>query len=400
MIKLAKNLEMPIAAVTQKFAFLGRSSSGKTYGSTKLAEEMLKVGVDSPQTQRLEPRDVTELTSSIKKLTVEMEANTPAALRKRIAELERDLSAAQKSIPRQVAEAAVITKTTEVLVPVLDQEGLAQIEAAVAQFHEEMRDRSEAFLGHLDEFKSAFMPPRTGPIYDALMALRTAEPKIPLNAKGTSSTSGAEYPAPTTKPNIFKTTMPPTSSPIDNGIRAALNPKQRKMIDTLLTFERLGRDSVERAIVGAFSGMSSKSGSFNTYVSGLKNGKEDEFPSLIGYVSGSRLCLTESGRTAAQSTIEINSVSDLHNAWKDQIKVAKQREMLDLVIAHHPNPVSRDYIGEQVEMSSKSGSFNTYISGIKKLGIIEYTSMSDPNNPGKTTSAIKATDLLFPEGLR
>jgi ATP-dependent Clp protease ATP-binding subunit ClpA len=41
-MKIAKDLDLPIDAVTQKFAFLGRTGSGKSYGATKLAELMLE----------------------------------------------------------------------------------------------------------------------------------------------------------------------------------------------------------------------------------------------------------------------------------------------------------------------------------------------------------------------
>lgn len=40
-LKLSSNLSLPVDAVTQKFAFLGRTGSGKTYAAMKLAEEML-----------------------------------------------------------------------------------------------------------------------------------------------------------------------------------------------------------------------------------------------------------------------------------------------------------------------------------------------------------------------
>lgn len=43
-LKLADDLSLPINAITQKFAFLGRTGSGKTYGASKLAEEMLYHG--------------------------------------------------------------------------------------------------------------------------------------------------------------------------------------------------------------------------------------------------------------------------------------------------------------------------------------------------------------------
>jgi uncharacterized protein len=41
-LKLTDDLYLPIEAVTQKFAFLGRTGSGKTYGAQRLAESMLE----------------------------------------------------------------------------------------------------------------------------------------------------------------------------------------------------------------------------------------------------------------------------------------------------------------------------------------------------------------------
>lgn len=44
-LKVADNLTLPLEAVTEKLAWLGRTGSGKTYGATKLAELMLDAGV-------------------------------------------------------------------------------------------------------------------------------------------------------------------------------------------------------------------------------------------------------------------------------------------------------------------------------------------------------------------
>lgn len=43
-IILAENLHLPAEAVTEKFAFLGQSGSGKTYAALLLAEQMLGLG--------------------------------------------------------------------------------------------------------------------------------------------------------------------------------------------------------------------------------------------------------------------------------------------------------------------------------------------------------------------
>ena len=43
-LRLADNLTLPLDAVTEKLAWLGRTGSGKTYGAMKLAELMLEAG--------------------------------------------------------------------------------------------------------------------------------------------------------------------------------------------------------------------------------------------------------------------------------------------------------------------------------------------------------------------
>ncbi|HLG97199.1 MAG TPA: DUF87 domain-containing protein [Bryobacteraceae bacterium] len=43
-LHLGHDFDLPVDAVTQKFAFLGRTGSGKTYAATKLAEEMFSAG--------------------------------------------------------------------------------------------------------------------------------------------------------------------------------------------------------------------------------------------------------------------------------------------------------------------------------------------------------------------
>ena len=43
-LSFAKHRSLPIEAVTQKFAFLGQSGSGKTYGAGKFVEGLLEAG--------------------------------------------------------------------------------------------------------------------------------------------------------------------------------------------------------------------------------------------------------------------------------------------------------------------------------------------------------------------
>lgn len=43
-LRIADDLNLPMEAVTEKIAFLGRTGTGKTYAAMKFAELMLEAG--------------------------------------------------------------------------------------------------------------------------------------------------------------------------------------------------------------------------------------------------------------------------------------------------------------------------------------------------------------------
>ena len=53
-LHLADDLSLPLDACTQTFAWIGRKGSGKTYGSGKLVEELLRASVQTVSTQQVE----------------------------------------------------------------------------------------------------------------------------------------------------------------------------------------------------------------------------------------------------------------------------------------------------------------------------------------------------------
>lgn len=380
----------------------------KISGTFKIGEKMTadvsatpEVGVDAPETQPLEPRDVSELSESIKALTAEMEANTPAALKKRIADLEKQMKAAPAAAPvpaNDIGEIEVFpAEKYQHVVALIENTrtwadniaptviGILEnwLTAHLGNLDIEIRERSKTLVAELDRLKSA-LPPASTPLSGQPLK---NPPRIAQNLK---------IPAKTAQNLKQHPVSSAGTSANGNGYRDRLNPKQRKMLDTLLTFEALGRDSVQRELVAAFAEMSSTGGSFGTYLSALKNGRSDEFPPLIE-IASNNVRLTDAGRAAAESSTEINSVEDLHEAWKRQVKGPKPRRMLEFVIENHPDAVTREELAAAVDMEASGGSFGTYLSGLKGLGIIEYC---DIFRPGKQKErGVQATDLLFPEGL-
>lgn len=304
-------------------------------------------------------------------------AEDPANLKRQIIDLKKQLDSKLKAAPVVPAAAPLPPKE----VPVVKDSQLKQAESIIGTL-DGLLIKLDGKLQDLriirDDFKDGV---------DKVVKAKNAPDFSPANMFKAPAPA-ATKPAPKAVPQIHRQNM---TENMTNGDGLKLAAKQQTMLDTLLTFEALGRQSVERSIIATFAGMSAKGGGFRNYVSAMRAS------GLVDYESGERLSLTDDGRALARSTVVINSVSDLHNAWKAQIKAQKQIQMIDLVIAHHPSPVSRDMLAEVTDMSTGGGGFRNYVSALKSLGIIDYTNIKGSDND--TVPGVRATDLLFPEGL-
>lgn len=138
---------------------------------------------------------------------------------------------------------------------------------------------------------------------------------------------------------------------------------------------------ITKARMGAIAVLSYKSGSFSTYLSNLKRNEL-----LEG--NGKEFTITEKGLEVAGDVDQIptdpNALVDL---WVGVVKGGAGR-MLKALAEVYPGELSREELGEAAEMSSTSGSFTTYISTLKRNGLIKVD--------GKT---VKASESLFLEAL-
>lgn len=138
-------------------------------------------------------------------------------------------------------------------------------------------------------------------------------------------------------------------------------------------------NTITRTRMGAFARLSHTSGSFGTYLSSLKTN---------GYITteGNDFRITDEGLAAAG---EVDSLPtdphELINLWCGIIgESSGAARMLRVLGGHYPNEMSRQELGDAVNMSSTSGSFGTYLSYLKSRGLVK-TSMQN----------IKASEELF-----
>lgn len=113
--------------------------------------------------------------------------------------------------------------------------------------------------------------------------------------------------------------------------------------------------------IATLSGFSVKGGTFNTYISELKRNN---------WVVGSdKLIATEEGLRNSNPK-EIPSGEELLRLWKGRFR-AGAGKILQLLFESYPNEVSKEDIGYSTGFEPTGGTFNTYISELKRNGLIE-----------------------------
>lgn len=115
--------------------------------------------------------------------------------------------------------------------------------------------------------------------------------------------------------------------------------------------------------VGIRASISSKSGTFDTYLSRART---------EGWLVGDRgaLQITAAGIAAIGPFEALPTGRELLNHWLPKLK-AGSRRILQVLADAWPKTMSTEEIGARAELSCTSGSFDTYLSGLRSLDLIE-----------------------------
>jgi hypothetical protein len=164
----------------------------------------------------------------------------------------------------------------------------------------------------------------------------------------------------------------------------------RQAHSPIVNFSELGHSGLRRILialaqypqgrsarqVGILAGLSSKSGSFNTY---LSKGRSS------GWIDGDRVLLriTDAGLAALGDFEPLPRGEDLIHYWLNELGAGGASRILRVLVARYPRSLSKQAVGEAAELSHGSGSFNTYLSKLRTLELIE----------GR--GELKASDTLF-----
>jgi hypothetical protein len=114
--------------------------------------------------------------------------------------------------------------------------------------------------------------------------------------------------------------------------------------------------------LGVRAQLSSKSGTFGTY---LGQGRS------AGWIAGSRECLmiTDDGREALGAYDPLPTGPDLLNYWVDELGGGAAR-MLIALAEFYPHPMTSQELAEKAGLSGQSGTFGTYLGKLRTLELI------------------------------
>jgi len=322
-----------------------------------------KVGETITKPKALAAVNLEQLGAQIKATAENAKANDPAILKKEIARL-------QKEVASKVATGNPITETK--VVPVLKDTELRHIKLIFRNFESAQSSLADAvkLIGGI------------APVVDALkfelskFTEQTGKNKNHWTISAPPFRAGQQKMSLwTAKPATVIRRPVSTHRPVSE-ISANLNGDMpsgglRRMLIALAQ-----RPGLSARQLGVRAGLSSTSGSFNTY---LSKGR------TMGWLNGDRnhMEATPDGIAAIGSYEPLPEGMALLEYWLRDLGQGGSGRILKALADVHPNYLTKEELGAATELSEKSGSFNTYLSKLRTLELIE------GSNP------LKASDEFF-----
>lgn len=284
-----------------------------------------KFGVKLEAPRVLADVDVEALRESMKTVVQQVEKDDPAPLRRRVAELER-----------QLASKARVVEQIEV--PVLKGDDLKRLETAAEKavaVHQKLLDALQPLQDALEK------------VQGAIIRLNRAPPvKLPVPTNGHAKVVATWKPLP-----VPKATLAPTIDGVDLG--------GRKM---LIELAAVHPQSLTRREVATRTVMAHGGSSFRTYMSQLRS------RGLVEDSAGGDLCATAAGVEAVKGAAPVNR-GELVALWGQKIDRAS-RAMLEALLAAD-RPLGKDELAGLADVTPGGSSHRTYLSQLRSAGLME-----------------------------
>jgi hypothetical protein len=312
--------------------------------------------------KKIEPKELSS--ADLAKLQEKMAATIerakkedPKELQKQVAQLKADLAKRDRDKP-----AAPAPKIKEVLV--LKDSQLARVEKLfekLNKFRELENDRAHKFLKPVIDTVTE--------ISRAIASVKFAntEPRSvspsPAVAKRIGASEGPERGG--HKPLMRNRSEHITSrSPIGSTAGDNISPGGglRRIMIALAQHP----NGLSQSQIGVFAGLSSKGGTFSTYLSRARSN---------GWIYGEKnlVAITQAGIEALGAFEMLPTGELLYQYWLAKLGNSGAARILQALHDCYPSALTKDEIGERAQISSAGGSFSTYLSRLRSLELISGT---------------------------
>ena len=285
---------------------------------------------------KLSKVDVDELAAQMGDVVAKASENDPKALKKRIAELERDQKVGK--VTAEVDNTVVIEKA---------------VSTALATQARQYESRIKNLLAIFQKIK--------GLIPDAM-------PELPVSEVTSVVTSVPAVPSPLRAPMgitvertkaITLRTVPESEMP--------LNGPEQRIVDAIAWMESVGITTPEQTAVAFLAGYKVGGGAFNNPKGSLR------VKGLIEYLSGNLITLTDAGKAMAHYPDTVLTSAELHRKVLERLP-GPESKLLTVLLQTYPTPISNEELAEHTGYTAGGGAFNNPKGRLKTLGLIEYPS--------------------------
>jgi len=282
--------------------------------------------------------DVEALKADLQSVIASAEKDDPKILRRKIAELERSVSAVADS--KNAEEITHLRDTLEVR-----HQDVIRLGAAL----EEAQSVNKVLQGYVKAIQKILV---------VAEVMHSLEPMEVPRYKPAVSRPVQSWDAARSGPLLKAATIKAESNGHSNNLRAGA----RRMLACLCQWFPSGRTESQ---VAAQVQMKKTGGTWAAYKSDLRNGSYIE-------IRGDGLWYaTDEGRDYLGADIPDTpaSTEEVVALWGAKLRKGA-REMLDILVHHKGRAVSREQLGQAVNMEQSGGTFSAYLSDLKQAGLI------------------------------
>jgi uncharacterized protein DUF87 len=296
-----------------------------------------------PGEKRIEPKaaadvDLEALRRQMAATIERAKAEDPRELRKRIAELERQVAAAGKA----KVSPAPVPKVQRVEVPVVSEAKLERLAKRVSQLHDAV-GAMHKLVSTWDQFHRAKV---------ATFVAKT----------GFTSTSSDEGEFRPFKMTVARPTQA-SGNGRDHGHRGQAEVGQGGL-RRILTALAQRPQGLSASQIGVRAGLSSRSGTFSTYLGRAR---------AAGWIEGTRgrMRVTGTGLAALGEYQALPEGRELLEHWLGELGDSGSARMLRVLAEAYPKQLSKAELAERAGLTGNSGTFSTYLGRLRALELIE-----------------------------